>query len=488
MMLDRFQDLLCENLREEDEGEEFSGIEIDRFITNGYMYIGITRTYSQFFLNYVTPDNFAQILAMFKHHTSAMVHAKLAAFIYESLQSSRAKLLLEKVFTVSGMCVSDDVIFIELEVENLSYVAYGISFFSDIPVDIMPSKDSTFSMAKAVAGDNVMPLIRAIYSYYYISVINQTIAKQPFIFVGISQFVADNKKTAAQTLASLFQEKSSEFLFRDLWKFIAHRNAGVSSLFLFLVIQTFYASADSNVLLGLLRSDNLNIVDKIRSLATCKFSHAQQAARRLWKVLQFSPTWLDSIHARLNVDLLLEDLTPKKLPKAPINTSSSSTTTTTTNHNNKPRLVTQIVSEMLILGFAKASETNKSRLFNFLEDSFFQKLLKLLLSSPKSLDQVPSPTPFLTPPLSQTHLIQAELLLALMTVHHRLNSIQIFASSSSSLTSSSQKVPSVTKGTCIIAISASDVQKITLFISECTCEADPYLAFSVKTSIYMGYF
>ena len=123
-----------------------------------------------------------------------------------------------------------------------------------------------------MVGKQYDTIIQSIYSYYYISIISNTISKQPFIFVAINQVMIDSRKSMANTVFSLLSE-SSEFLSSVLWSFLGNRSSTISSLFLFLLVQIM-GSQDAN-LQSSIKSDSANLLHNLTVLSTSKFSHVQ---------------------------------------------------------------------------------------------------------------------------------------------------------------------------------------------------------------------
>jgi hypothetical protein len=78
-------------------------------------------------VNVLQPENFEKILNLFYAHSDQLTHAKIATFIYEVLQSSKAKSLLEYYLDVKN-----------LRVDCLGLISFAMNYFSTIPVDIYP--------------------------------------------------------------------------------------------------------------------------------------------------------------------------------------------------------------------------------------------------------------------------------------------------------------------------------------------------------------
>lgn len=123
MFLDKFQDLLGESLPEDNDG--------------------VTRTYLQAFLNALTPDNFPEVLVLLEKHNSRLIQGKVSMFVSETLQSSRAKIILEKLITSQGLALklkrnNNNFFFKKIDVKSLGLIAYAMQFFNEVPVEIYP--------------------------------------------------------------------------------------------------------------------------------------------------------------------------------------------------------------------------------------------------------------------------------------------------------------------------------------------------------------
>jgi hypothetical protein len=118
MYLDKFQDLLAEFIKHEDDG--------------------LGKTYQQHLLAIITPETLPNFLSLFEQHHSPLTQGKISYLISEALQSNRAKLLVESLINAE-------------DAKSLSLLAYGMSFFNDVPLDIMPYDEEKYELLSLVS-------------------------------------------------------------------------------------------------------------------------------------------------------------------------------------------------------------------------------------------------------------------------------------------------------------------------------------------------
>jgi len=142
------------------------------------------------FVDAVTSENFAALLDLFAQSPAQLSHAKLSAFVSHCLQSSRAKIVLEKLLE-------------DNDVSALSRIAYAMSFFNDVPVDLFPYTDEAKHIVRSLVGPVGEGILKHLFSYYYIGIISQTISKQPYVYEAVNQFIATRRKHIAASLGAL---------------------------------------------------------------------------------------------------------------------------------------------------------------------------------------------------------------------------------------------------------------------------------------------
>eukprot|EP00026_Physarum_polycephalum_P002876 Phypoly_transcript_02885.p1 GENE.Phypoly_transcript_02885~~Phypoly_transcript_02885.p1 ORF type:complete len:652 (+),score=124.85 Phypoly_transcript_02885:125-2080(+) len=303
MYLDKFQDLLSENCQEEEDGS--------------------VKTYLQVFLNCITPENFPELLSLFEKHESRLLHAKLAAFIIETTQSTKGKQLCECLI-------------VNRDVSSLSFVAYGMTFFNEVPVDIYPWHADTYFAVKKFLGPAIEPLI-IIFSYYYVNLICQAINKQPFLFVGLSPFINEARKSLATKLGQALQAQP-DFVGKYVFRGMAHRSQKISHMLLFVLVQLLTQQnmesplvqlrsrrptllCDSPNIYSNLRSEATSLANNTRDLTDSKYMHVQLTARRIFDILMAEP-WQDFLYAeyQANPEQLLKDMlrpAPRRVGEIP---------------------------------------------------------------------------------------------------------------------------------------------------------------------------
>lgn len=113
-----------------------------------------------------------------------------------------------------------------------------MQFFNEVPVEIYPYIHQWTDLYLIIPKmnecfDKILPLV---FTHYYVHLISETMAKHPFIFVAINQFVIESRKAIAYNLVTVL-EQNPEFLSNYIWKFINHRSSFVSSFFFFVMIR-----------------------------------------------------------------------------------------------------------------------------------------------------------------------------------------------------------------------------------------------------------
>lgn len=179
LFLDKFQDLLDED------------IELDS---------GSVVQKSQMLLNSIPSSQLAHLLRLFECSANRLTHAKLSSLIYEALQSSKAKDYLE--YLISSR-----------DIKSLSYVAYAMTFLSEIPVDLFPYRAEPVALATQVSstifmrdsqqaiGDIYKEHIETIFIHYYLRVIDAVIVEKSILFVGAAKFIASALAVCLLTLS-----------------------------------------------------------------------------------------------------------------------------------------------------------------------------------------------------------------------------------------------------------------------------------------------
>jgi len=444
---DHFQEILTE-LRKEEENEADS----------------VSLTYLQWFLNCITTENFKDLLSLYERHSNPSFCAKLSMFVSEILQSSRSKNLLEALIGLP-------------DVRSLGNLAYGMSFFNDVPVDIFYLKPELLQYIAETFGNFTVPIFHSLLAHYYVVLIGKMITKQPFLFVAINQFISETKKNLGYFLARNLQE-NSEFLEVILWKGLCSTSKQVFTVFLFAMIQLMN-NEDSMLLTNVLKSNNVNLVHRLRDVAKRKgrYTHIQYGVKLLFSILK-KDVWCDFAYSQYNtalvgqqnvIDYLFEDLvspsitiatdekkssSPKhRLIYLPTTISPSNTTTSTGSSLGWSQFLSHLTLELFLSALirirtispeVKKVPTRESLAF-LLDDYVFSKILRHLITNVKTLDDSAEMLSFLLSELAKTH--------------HLLNTIT---------TSITVKNLDRKRGNLQLTLTSTDLQKIPLFIVDAT--------------------
>jgi len=415
MFLDRLQDLFAEQMKEDDDNSA-------------------ARTYFQYFLNVITPDNFPQLLQFYERFKSPLIHAKISAFVSEVLQSSRAKVLLEKLILGS-------------DIVSLSLVAYGMSFFNETPLDLIPVAEN-IQMCAMVIDKSATNLLIAIYCVYYVGIISNIINKQPFIFVAVNQFVNESRKSLANGLCGLLQEpmgtSGSTFLNSGLWKLISSRSAHLSQIGLFILVQLMN-NQDSLSLQGLLRSETVSLWGHVRGLAKTTKSHVQFALRRIFHTVARDSSWCEYWNQYYNTkdELFLEDIT------------------LACNKNGQANLLAELTVQHSIQTLQRLEDLQPNLISFLLDETTYNSVLKHVLQHQKAADD-------------RTRLLTS-LMVELTKALVKLN-----------LLNASPTVKTIVKkrGNMGFTVSPIEIQKMCAFITEVSrTDADVEATYVVKTNV-----
>eukprot|EP01101_Sappina_pedata_P005015 TRINITY_DN222_c2_g1_i1.p1 TRINITY_DN222_c2_g1~~TRINITY_DN222_c2_g1_i1.p1 ORF type:complete len:915 (-),score=268.97 TRINITY_DN222_c2_g1_i1:341-2899(-) len=251
----------------------------------------------QLVLSCMQPSYFPRILSLFSDSPSSLVHAKLAFLVSQAAQSQHATSILQKFVDTHDLT-------------SLYRMAYAITFFEEVPVDLFPYHPSTIALVRQLVGEQVFKIVETLLFHYYFKVISSTTLRHSFEFIAINRFVASTKTKMAKSLGSLLSANPS-VLGTHFFKFLGMRSSTVSSFFLFLIVQLFHNN-DCPTIKELLKSDAADVINNLRNLCSSKFLHVKWATRRLFTILQ-EKEWVDFLFEKYPISPLFEkDLLSQK--------------------------------------------------------------------------------------------------------------------------------------------------------------------------------
>lgn len=255
--------------------------------------------YGNHLFNAFTVDTLPHVLRLFETHSERLIHAKVSSFIYNGLQNNRSKSMLD------ALIEKDDI-------RSLSLVAYAVAFFNEVSVDLFPFREELLQTSLHVLGKAYSPILRTIFTYYYLGCIHSVTALEPFQFVAVNSVITKTRETNAKKIVQLL--KASPKFLPTLFKSIGHRSSQVSAVLLFVSIQLLHDNiSGADGIKSLIRGEIATLIAEIKQLARSKLSHARFACRRLLTILK-SEEWADVLFHRFNAqkDFITQLLDPQQ--------------------------------------------------------------------------------------------------------------------------------------------------------------------------------
>jgi hypothetical protein len=255
--------------------------------------------YGNHLFNAFTVETLPHVLQLFETHDERLIHAKVSSFIYNGLQNNRSKSMLD------ALIEKDDI-------RSLSLVAYAIVFFNEISVDLFPFREDLIQTTLHVIGKPYGPILRTIFTYYYLGSIHSVTALEPFQFVAVNSVITKTRETNAKKIVQLL--KSNPNFLPTLFKSIGHRSAQVSAVLLFVAVQLLHDNiSGAEGIKASIRSEIARLITEIKQLARSKLSHARFACRRLLTILK-SDEWSGVLFQRFNAqkDFISQLLDPQQ--------------------------------------------------------------------------------------------------------------------------------------------------------------------------------
>lgn len=293
LYLDQFQDRLSEPVAHMKPSKES----------------GLPRNLGEYISKSVDSSNFARLLQFYGSHANNLLFlAKLSLLVQDLISGNTGKNLVEALINGGGL-------------KALGYLAYSISFFNDMPVEVYPYDTELiqliFVACKSITllGSFLDPametIFQSVFTYYYLDMIATTTQSKSFVFFSLgSTFLARQCESAVTKLQEALKSKPQ--CLNQLVEFLGHRSARVSSFFLFILLRLLHIAAKFPAIKE--HFVTLDIVDKTRQLARSRFSHVQYGARLIFALLQTAP-WAALFGEKYSGDkaLFLRDLTNSPL-------------------------------------------------------------------------------------------------------------------------------------------------------------------------------
>lgn len=294
---DRFEDLITMHTSAEEEcAEELS-------FGEGKV------TYLQLLLQSVDPESFSkEVLPLFQDSNSDLVHAKLAFFVAQVMQSNKAKAVLGSIFSTNDRA-------------GVYHLAHAMTFFNEVSVALWPYRATTMESVLGPKEDErrrtfVEPLFDAFFLHYYLKATFATVSNQKFTYLAIFKRLGKTIKRARETLEQLLVQRNYEFLHTDIVNGIQSQSSRLSAVWLFVWVQLM--RHESAGVRRAVAADEAQLLPSLRDLSRSKVAHIRYAVIRIFDILM-SEDWtpvLYSYYTR-NETALFEDLTePSEFARA----------------------------------------------------------------------------------------------------------------------------------------------------------------------------
>ncbi|KAJ5069487.1 sca1 complex scaffold protein scaa [Anaeramoeba ignava] len=274
-----------------------------RLIESQGIYQHFEKLYSSIFLSIISPENFHEILSLLNDSCSFLVHTKVAQFVWEILQTTDGRILIEQYVENKNLT-------------NLYYIAYSINLLTGTQNATFPfSQEISFIIQETNKHHLVnFELVPIFLMHYYLSMIYTKIKSENEGFSFVTTLHEISKKiTELEGSIETTVKKSISDLERELFTGIGSRSLAVSEYYSFILENFLNHSNDS--ILNILQSSDLNLLGNIRQLSQNKFSHVQFASKKFWAALVLRKNWQQFLITKYTKEyfMLITDFMPVEI-------------------------------------------------------------------------------------------------------------------------------------------------------------------------------
>eukprot|EP01133_Synstelium_polycarpum_P002516 gene2516-2875_t len=248
--------------------------------------------YAAHFYSYITTNTFPEMLTAFEKVASPLAHAKLSSLIMACLGSDKGSLLVENIMTSK-------------DIYSLYRIAQGMSFFDAVPLDLYPYPvHLNLVMMPSIAKGSTTEVVRLVFMYYYLNIIQERIQFYNSHPVVIS-CISSSKRNIGDAL--VVQITNDKELLSKIFRALSRKSSTISHCFLFVLVQMTRMTEHPQII-SFLKTQEL-LLPHIRDLCHSKFLHSQFAAKRLFAILQ-EDGWKDFLYTEYtnDKDALITDL------------------------------------------------------------------------------------------------------------------------------------------------------------------------------------
>jgi len=218
-----------------------------------------------------TSETLASMLKLFDLSHSSLAHAKLAYYVVRFLESERCKEVLLKI------CKDKDT-------NTLYYLAVAATFFEAVPVQFFRYTRTMQELIKNKFESRMNDLICTLVATYYLECICIALWEEDSRFPDAYPLMIQQIESNVLSIAT-YLKNNPNYIKYHIWDMVGSRSRTMSELGIF--IANFLFSMNCNTaIVEMIKSKEVNVVEKVRKLARSKLSHVTAAASKIFATLE----------------------------------------------------------------------------------------------------------------------------------------------------------------------------------------------------------
>ena len=316
-------------------------------------------TYGKLMFCSTTKQHFSAILKFFHNSNSPLTHVKVAHYVKEFFKQENSKDIISEY-------LQDD------DYTTLQYIARAVTLFDEVPVQLYEYSESTRNaVINIVLSDQgkkkedstlrmVDKFLVNLLMLYYTNCITVSLVEEdkayphvyPFLVTKLEKYIDEVNK---------YLKCSKSFLKSHIWKILGSRTKSVTALGKFVLSFLFFLSWKDDIK-NALKSEDTELLNNIRKLASSTFSHVQNATARLFPLLKEYEDLLTKDYRDGNRVLRDLDLAETKSARQAV-------------VDSRPPLVASMVLE-----FLNESLTVRKEEFGSQQDAYYHMIVGLIES------------------------------------------------------------------------------------------------------------
>ncbi|KAJ3431347.1 sca1 complex scaffold protein scaa [Anaeramoeba flamelloides] len=234
------------------------------------------KPYSEFFFSIITENNFDRILSLFNETNNKNVHAKVAYFVTQLLNSENGTKLMVQCLKRANL-------------QQLYSINYSLYFFNTVPIQIFPLIDDIDWYIKMIFPNNtsLIPLYKNAFFLYYINLMIRYYSRQSIksstYKSTLSKPLIKSKNMLINTLMFSLSTHNKQQI-KDLFIGLFNKSKKISTFFLFLI--TRIIKIRDPRIQELFTSDEISFPTIIYQASKLKYSHSKKGSKILLNCLQ----------------------------------------------------------------------------------------------------------------------------------------------------------------------------------------------------------